>query len=145
MQCPKCEGQMWDNRQQNVERVAKGLKRTPDFKCKNEECGHVIWPPKDKTATAPKTNGITPQAPRATNDEIIRQSLLKVAAEVYSGMGVEALELMKYSEQLYPYIKEGFPKAKAPAPLEDKLEQVKQNVLNQEEPQEEVEEDDLPF
>lgn len=36
MQCPKCGGEMWDNRQ------SKTNPKAPDYKCK--ECGHGIWP-----------------------------------------------------------------------------------------------------
>lgn len=35
--CPKCGGEMWDNR--NDKRTAK----SPDFKCKNKACGEAIW------------------------------------------------------------------------------------------------------
>jgi hypothetical protein len=41
---------MWDNR------VGKRNPRAPDFKCKDRECGGVIWPPRDAVqamATAP--------------------------------------------------------------------------------------------
>ena len=49
MKCPKCGSDTWDNREKNVERVAQGLKPTPEFKCK-AECGWIQWP--DKTAKA---------------------------------------------------------------------------------------------
>ncbi len=52
MKCPKCSGEMWDNR------TTKKSPKQPDYACKNREgCGHAIWPPKDKpagTAAAPK-------------------------------------------------------------------------------------------
>lgn len=42
--CPKCHGAMWDNREQNVKRVAQGLKARPSFSCKNKEtCDGIIW------------------------------------------------------------------------------------------------------
>lgn len=42
--CPSCGGDMWDNRPKKVSGEFKST--SPDFKCKN--CGHVIWPPKEK-------------------------------------------------------------------------------------------------
>jgi hypothetical protein len=38
--CPKCEGPMWDNR------AGKRNPKAPDFKCKDQECDGVIWPPR---------------------------------------------------------------------------------------------------
>ncbi len=46
--CPKCGGEMWDNREN------KRNPRAPDFKCKDKNCEGVIWPPRDgKAAAAP--------------------------------------------------------------------------------------------
>src|SRR2546430_8043270 len=46
MQCPKCKNaEMWDNRPKKASGDFKPS--SPDFKCKDSECGHVIWPPKD--------------------------------------------------------------------------------------------------
>ncbi|GLC25688.1 hypothetical protein [Roseisolibacter agri] len=42
--CPKCQGAMWDNREN------KRNPRAPDFKCKDAACGGVIWPPRDPSA-----------------------------------------------------------------------------------------------
>ena len=52
--CPKCQGEMWDNR------VGKRNPRAPDFKCKNKECDGVIWPPRDAVAAAVATPAGTP-------------------------------------------------------------------------------------
>ena len=50
--CPKCWGDMWDNR------VGKRNPKAPDFKCKDRECDGVIWPPRDaKVAATPATLG----------------------------------------------------------------------------------------
>jgi hypothetical protein len=38
--CPKCEGQMWDNR------ASKRNPKAPDFKCRDRTCDGVVWPPK---------------------------------------------------------------------------------------------------
>lgn len=43
MTCPKCSGPMWDNR--NNKRNPK----SPDFKCKNRECGHAIWEQRERS------------------------------------------------------------------------------------------------
>ena len=44
--CPKCAGDMWDNR------VGKRNPKAPDYKCKDRECDGVIWPPRDATLAA---------------------------------------------------------------------------------------------
>jgi hypothetical protein len=55
--CPKCGGDMWDNR------VGKRNPKAPDFKCKDRGCDGVIWPPRDaKLATTPAAQGAAPQA-----------------------------------------------------------------------------------
>jgi len=53
--CPKCGGEMWDNRE------SKRNPRAPDFKCKDKGCDGVVWPPRD--ANAP------PAAPAGTPDD----------------------------------------------------------------------------
>ena len=42
--CPKCQGEMWDNR------ASKRNPRAPDFKCKDKGCDGVVWPPRDANA-----------------------------------------------------------------------------------------------
>lgn len=49
--CPKCSGDMWDNR------VGKRNPKAPDYKCKDRECDGVVWPPRDANRAA------TPAAP----------------------------------------------------------------------------------
>ena len=51
--CPKCQGEMWDNR------IGKKNPKAPDFKCKDRGCDGVIWPPRDaaKAATAAADQG----------------------------------------------------------------------------------------
>jgi hypothetical protein len=56
--CPKCQGAMWDNREN------KRNPRAPDFKCKDASCGGVIWPPRDANAPAPE-----PRAAAGTEDD----------------------------------------------------------------------------
>ena len=51
--CPKCSGDMWDNR------VGKRNPRAPDYKCKDRECDGVIWPPRDAMRAATPANEVT--------------------------------------------------------------------------------------
>lgn len=57
MQCPKCSGSMYDNREENNARIARGEKMRPDWKCKDKNCDGVVWRPKEgaapKAAPAP--------------------------------------------------------------------------------------------
>ncbi|MDQ6829814.1 MAG: hypothetical protein M3081_13215, partial [Gemmatimonadota bacterium] len=48
--CPKCQGQMWDNRE------GKRNPKAPDFKCKDKSCDGVIWPPRG-SVSAPAASG----------------------------------------------------------------------------------------
>jgi hypothetical protein len=56
--CPKCTGEMWDNR------ASKRNPRAPDFKCKDKSCEGVIWPPREAGAPA-----AAPKAPTGTPDD----------------------------------------------------------------------------
>jgi len=47
--CPKCNGEMWDNRE------GKRNPKAPDFKCKDRGCDGVIWPPRTASAGAAAT------------------------------------------------------------------------------------------
>ena len=42
--CPKCSGDMWDNR------LSKTKPTQPDYKCKDRGCDGAIWPEKKKAA-----------------------------------------------------------------------------------------------
>ncbi len=44
--CPKCAGQMWDNR------AGKRNPKAPDYKCKTDGCDGVIWPPREPGAVS---------------------------------------------------------------------------------------------
>ena len=44
--CPKCAGQMWDNR------AGKRNPKAPDFKCKADGCDGIIWPPREPGAVS---------------------------------------------------------------------------------------------
>lgn len=48
VKCPKCGSvDLYDNTEENVKRRASGQRERPDFKCKDESCGGLIWPPKN--------------------------------------------------------------------------------------------------
>lgn len=54
MNCPKCGGEVWDNRSK---KAAGGMKpNAPDFSCKAKDaCGWVQWPEKgQKAVSAPQ-------------------------------------------------------------------------------------------
>lgn len=55
MQCPQCNSEMYDN--QGKKRSAK----SPDFKCKNQSCGHAIWLDSKKGQSAPVGSVATAQ------------------------------------------------------------------------------------
>ena len=58
--CPKCSGDMWDNRE------SKRNPKAPDFKCRNRDCDGVIWPPREGQqpgAAAPAPSGDEPACP----------------------------------------------------------------------------------
>lgn len=70
MQCPECGSEnLYDNRRENDERIARGEKPRPDWKCK--DCGHVVWRPKGQAArkpAAPVKQGFT-SGPRLPGEE----------------------------------------------------------------------------
>lgn len=45
MGCPKCKGDMWDNRAKKSSGQISA--KSPDFKCKDKACEGVIWPPRE--------------------------------------------------------------------------------------------------
>ena len=55
--CPKCQGQMWDNR------ASKRNPRAPDYKCKTDGCEGVIWPPREPGAVSTAKPAGTPDDP----------------------------------------------------------------------------------
>ena len=59
--CPKCQGEIYNNTAKNVARAEEGKKLMPQYKCKDEACGWLQWPPKDKdpTETPKKVSGQT--------------------------------------------------------------------------------------
>lgn len=92
MNCPKCGGEMYDNRQ------TKKSPKQPDYKCKayKEGCEGVIWPntyplrpgtPSGRTTASLKPM-FTPAIPGVDKDtSIIRQCCLKAAVEYEARAG----------------------------------------------------------
>lgn len=56
MDCPKCGNEMWNNIGN------KRNPRSPDWKCKNRQCGHAIW----DEPSAPRTSGVPPTSGKWT-------------------------------------------------------------------------------
>jgi hypothetical protein len=77
---------MWDNRPKKAS--GQFSAKSPDFKCKNQDCGGVIWPPKgQKAPQRPVQNA--GQADRTK--DIHWQVCFKLAAEsVYNSSGWKA-------------------------------------------------------
>jgi hypothetical protein len=59
--CPQCGGGMWDNTRER-DGGPKKNPRAPDYKCRDKECGGVIWPPKGqkRAEAAPMPEGPPP-------------------------------------------------------------------------------------
>src|SRR5687768_4101036 len=55
--CPKCAGQMWDNR------ASKRNPKAPDYKCKTDGCDGVIWPPREPGTVSTAKPAGTPDDP----------------------------------------------------------------------------------
>lgn len=70
MDCPKCGGECYDNRQQNQTRKAEGKKPMPEFKCKDGDCGWVKWPPREAKGRKPTTGNGGPPGPKWTWGQI---------------------------------------------------------------------------
>ena len=59
--CPKCSGQMWDNRPKK--RDGTFSMKSPDFKCKDKDnCDGVIWPEKKANANYPVSEAEIPHS-----------------------------------------------------------------------------------
>jgi len=94
--CPNCSSEMWDNRPKKQSGEFKPT--SPDFKCKNKECGHVVWPAKGS-----ESSKIEPQAtklPMTKDDSINRQSALKSAANSAARGEPTGAVLMRADEYL---------------------------------------------
>lgn len=85
MICEKCGSEMWDNTAPGAKKNPKG----PDYKCKNQDCGHAVWVHKEKPA--PKTPpGL--QQPE-TNSKTLEEVKIKAMVLAYA----KDLEVAKIS------------------------------------------------
>lgn len=77
-ECPSCGAGVYDNRSKNAERVAKGEKPMPIFKCKSD-CGWIKWPPRP----AGQSRGgfsKTPAGPKWESYDALAECFRKCAA-----------------------------------------------------------------
>jgi hypothetical protein len=77
MECPKCGGEMWDNR------TKKTNPKAPDYRCKDKECEGRIWPPKEQKKPKPDKTPIGAKietAQFATDSQL--QLLLSVLRQI---------------------------------------------------------------
>ena len=89
MNCPKCGGEMWDNR------VDKKNPKSPDYKCKDKNCAHPIWLGKYAPASGAEVPAkrVVPVGgqPGAKSDWLILQeryeNCIGVATQAYHAIG----------------------------------------------------------
>lgn len=62
--CPTCGNGMWDNRAKKA--AGEMSAKAPDFKCKDKECGGVIWPP--RSGNKPKPEAPPPVEPYRSDE-----------------------------------------------------------------------------
>jgi hypothetical protein len=55
MNCPVCNGEMWNNIPKKKSGEFKAS--APDYKCKDKSCEGVIWPEKESKGSGAKQNG----------------------------------------------------------------------------------------
>lgn len=89
MQCPKCGGAMWDNTN------SKKNPRSPDFKCKDKNCGEGVWlrdgqirqttTPTDGPTPTPGLAGLTPQQ-QANARQMVRSTYMTTMAYMAGAM-----------------------------------------------------------
>jgi len=59
--CPKCSGEMWDNR------LSKKNPKAPDWKCRDKSCDGVIWPSRGNTSNTQGALPIEDEPAKAPN------------------------------------------------------------------------------
>lgn len=125
MNCPKCGGEMWDNRQK------KTNPKAPDYKCKDPDCGGAIWPPKaEKKEFKPRNE-----------DQIIRQHSQEMALKYFGAKAKkdftpeELIKLINFFEK----DAKGAVKVKEPEPIPEPTPEPTP------EPEEEINLNDLNF
>jgi hypothetical protein len=82
---------MWDNRPKKESGEWKAT--SPDFKCKDEECAHVIWP--DKGAK-PKVKGDAKSHPTRQKQPTVHQMAQAEYDKLQSHTGMTGEKMAKY-------------------------------------------------
>lgn len=66
--CPTCGGRMWDNR--GTPEKPKQNPKAPDFKCRDKDCGGVIWPPRGPKKPTRQEAAPLPEGPPPDIDDM---------------------------------------------------------------------------
>ena len=66
--CPTCGGRMWDNR--GTPEKPKQNPKAPDFKCRDKDCGGVIWPPRGPKKPQRQEAAPLPEGPPPDIDDM---------------------------------------------------------------------------
>lgn len=96
MECPVCNGEMWDNR------AKKTNPKAPDFKCKDKACTGVIWPPKRKNGTAPTPQASSPAVSNGGGDAL--SQLKTIATELHEVKVILLQKLMAKTSEPVPEV-----------------------------------------
>jgi hypothetical protein len=148
---------MWDNRPKKESGEWKAT--SPDFKCKDEECAHVVWPdkgakPKAKSTKAHPTRQQKPtihQIDQAAYDKLFTHAVMRVqAAAKYLKLTDKHPQLVEFFAKLVPTYMLGMEKRNViPESVEKAERKAKAEKLmaDLEEMPEALEDDepDLPF
>jgi hypothetical protein len=92
MNCPVCEGEMWDNR------AKKTNPKAPDFRCKDKNCEGVIWPPKGRSGSHANAPGSPP--PARFNGSSLDERQRAIIRQHSQSMALEVLKLKQMLNQL---------------------------------------------
>lgn len=66
--CPACGGRMWDNR--GTPEKPKTNPKAPDFKCRDRDCGGVIWPARGPKKPTRQEAAPLPEGPPPDIDDM---------------------------------------------------------------------------
>jgi len=103
MVCPKCQGEVFDNRSKKAAGVYKP--NAPDFACANKDaCGWKSWPEKRKASpvatTAPSAPPPQPQAHANGRDAALGELYWRCFDEVLQGLKTRTLSPGFRDEQI---------------------------------------------
>ena len=140
MNCPKCDGDMWDNRER------KTNPKAPDFKCKDQNCDGVIWPPLGGRGRAPQQRAAAPPPPKRSNGHASDDRSNRIERQHSQEMALRYFALSAYGK--VPETKElkemvsWFQRDISTDPARTKPEPTQQS---QEPEQSEVPDEEIPF